>query len=826
MVASAIGLVAGIWLDAAWAIPLWLGIGLFVLAGAATVGSRRKGLLAHIALAMAATAVGAVLHDLHFRRQPANHVSRYCAQGPVRVRLTGTVLAPPEIRVAAAGRIRWISELPRTRLLVESVELEGKSGPIPVCGTVSVHVREPVLHIAAGDRVEILGELYRPPPPDNPGQRDWPLILHRRGILAQVSCERAANIEVTHVESQWSRWISGVRRRLRASILDKTMPADVPGADLLAALVLGQRSRVDDDLNQAFVNTGTVHYLSVSGAHVGMLASVVWMTGTIIGASRRSCALWAMVLISGYAVLTEPQAPVVRSALMGDLLCVAILLRRPMRSVNWLALSAVILLLIQPTQLFDPGFQLSYITLLSVMFLGPRCHEVSARFIRQFRGRDDPLLSAAIQHRLNPPSPLRLLFNWFGAALGWSLAISVPAWLVGSILGAYHFQQVAAWGWLNTILITPLVWIVLVLGFVKTVVSTAVPSLSALFGVPLAWLTDRLVQVVEGLQRLPGSGTTIPSMPLWLTAVALAALGLWMIWPWVRLSSWWLTGIILVVLLSGLGHFWPPGHRDRLTLTFPRITNGSACVINLPNGRTWIYDFGSLAAYDIEKWVLGPLLTEQRVSQIDTVVISHPNLDHFSGLPDLIACHRVRRLLLSPYFGDFGKPGDAADRLTVWLENARAPIGEIQRGDTFANTGDVTVEVLWPPPPGQIVLNDANESSVVLRLSYGGHRIMLCGDIMEQAQGYLLRTRDVKADVLVLPHHGSTAHDPRPFILAVDPRYCIRTGGTRRPDIPDKLADILAGRVYLDTQADGAIEVNVQKSSLRVRPCRISRGDR
>ncbi len=100
-----------------------------------------------------------------------------------------------------------------------------------------------------------------------------------------------------------------------------------------------------------------------------------------------------------------------------------------------------------------------------------RLRGLLGRRLRRLLGRDDPLLSPAIQKRLNPPSPSRMVCDHIVTVLGWSLAVGVAAWLVGSILGVYHFRQLALWGWLNTILITPLVWLVLVLGLVKTSVS-------------------------------------------------------------------------------------------------------------------------------------------------------------------------------------------------------------------------------------------------------------------------------------------------------------------------------------------------------------------
>src|SRR5690606_8603756 len=199
--------------------------------------------------------------------------------------------------------------------------------------------------------------------------------------------------------------LAAARLRARLAMLERAAPGDMPGEQLLEALVLGQRSAVDPALNQAFVETGSVHYLSVSGAHVGMLASAVWLACMLAGISRRSGALVRRTLVTADATLAEPSPPVIRSAIMGVLLCTAILLRRPVRTANWLALSAVVILVVSPVQLFEPGFQLSFLTLIGLIYLGPQVHRGLRDLVQWLRGADDPLLKPPVQ-RLLRPTPL------------------------------------------------------------------------------------------------------------------------------------------------------------------------------------------------------------------------------------------------------------------------------------------------------------------------------------------------------------------------------------------------------------------------------------
>ena len=149
----------------------------------------------------------------------------------------------------------------------------------------------------------------------------------------------------------------------------------------------------------------------------------------------------------------------------------------------------------------------------------------------------------------------------------------------------YHFRQLALWGWLNSILITPLVWLVLVLGLLKTSIAVVMPSAASLLGRPLAWLTDLLVRVVQHLQVLPGSGTPTPTIPLWLTIAMLGIVAVWTIWPRLHLSKWWLIGTAAAVLLGGVCHLLPWRQRETLTLTVPGAGSTCQIVITTPAFR-------------------------------------------------------------------------------------------------------------------------------------------------------------------------------------------------------------------------------------------------
>jgi len=812
LLTPAVGLIAGIALDAVWHWPVYVILGAFVTGGLMLWLSRGREGWCHLAVLIAAIAVGGLLHDTNYRRWPADHLVRWSGNKPGLVRLTGTVLTAPRIQKPSMGCIEWFSESPRTRFTLAAETIRGVHGDLPANGLVGVIVHEPALAISPGDKVELFGLLFRSMGPRNRGELDYATINRRRGVLVQMSCQRAADVSMVTRGQGARRWLSVIRWRARAAMLDYTYHADEPGAQLLAAMVIGQRSAVSREINDAFVATGTVHYLSVSGAHVAMLASVMWLIGLLAGFSRRTCAVYTMIVVTAYATLAEPNAPVWRSAIMGILFCASILLRRPVRSLNWMAMAAIILLAIQPTQLFDPGFQLSFLTVVALLYLYPQVRQSARAIWNWLLRRNDPLLMPAVQDMLNPPGRAKRLARRVGWVISEALLVSLAAWLGSVPLAAHHFHRLPLWGWADSVVAVPLIWLTQIVGFAKPVVTVLLPPLGSWLGPLLAGLTDFLIAVIVWLAQVPGSGLTTPAVPGWLVVATMAVLLLWMVSRRLQITGHAVALAALVLMVVAAWRLAPPGHSDTLRLRVLDVGHGAAQIVTLPNGRTLLCDCGSTPPYDLRQWTIGPVLAHDRIARIDAAVVSHPHLDHFAAVPDVAKHHNLGRLMIPHQFIGKSSSSGSAARLLTYLRQVSVPVVEVGRGDRLAGTGEVAIEVLWPPPRAHF--QNVNDTSVALRLTYAGRRILLCGDIGPEPQTQLIADGNLKADVLVLPHHGSVDLMTETFLQAVDPAICIRSGSRRNTGPSGEIEDLMAGRRFYDTHRYGALTVYITEKGI------------
>jgi competence protein ComEC len=364
----------GILADQPGLVPWWTWAILFTLSGVGVLRSPPS--LARIALVtLSFASVGAMRHHSRMHCLPPNHILHSTRERPVLARITGTVITTPRVyRQSNPPFDRWSFSADRTVMTVEAETIETRTGMAPVCGHVHAGIHEAALSIAAGDRVELFGRLYRPAPPSNPGQFDWPARARRHGVFVAMSCGREACVRRlaaaprSTVRAVWR----DRQARLRGLLLGDLVHAGGPELTLLDAMVLGRRGAVDRSLNDAFVRSGCAHVLAVSGLHLGILAALVyWLTGVVFGQTRRVCAVVTIAVTLAYAMVVEPRPPVFRAATMTGVYGLALLVHRPPNTLNAIALAALVILGVTPTALFDPGFQLSFVAVLGIIFISP-----------------------------------------------------------------------------------------------------------------------------------------------------------------------------------------------------------------------------------------------------------------------------------------------------------------------------------------------------------------------------------------------------------------------------------------------------------------------
>jgi competence protein ComEC len=845
----AVGLIVGILCDAYAKLTPWYFVGLLVVATAAAFVRRIRAKAAFVTVFAASMGVGGLLHYMRSRWIPADRIEQLATDEGRIVRVRGSIASPPRVYPKPKNLFsRWTYGAESTHFIMEVVGVEGPQDWVPASGRIRVVVNDPAHDLLENESIQAFGRLTHLRPARNPGTPDWASYYRRQGIGADLRCPHRRNIELLESESPrpFPRFTTWLRTKARGLLIDDVAAAAPDHAGLLQAMVLGHRS-------------GCIHFLAASGTNVAILVGFVWFFARLLRRTKRGCAWLMVVSVLAYAFVADPRPPILRATVMVIIFCLSYLVRRRTAHLNSVALAAAVLLVWDPDSLFDIGFQLSFAAVLGVVYLSEALREsvlAAARWVerewlkRPFAVEDRRIIRSVTAYDLRWPARLRK-FGWHARrTLGMAVAVSFGAWLASAPIAAWHFQQVQSWGAPNTLVVYLLFSTSMFLGFAKLLAGGLSPTLGWILGYPL-WMVDSvLFAVVEKLSHLPGASLDVPAPPVWLLVLYYAFLVV-LVWTFRRArppddaesfqlpnAAAWQPAVsipprsrmavaacagLFVCVGLGMGVWLWPRHHNSLVMTVLAVGRGSATVLELPEGRTVLYDAGTSYPWDVGESTVVPFLRHRGIRNVDRAYVSHANLDHFSGVPSILASVPTGPVVLNPHFEGSAAKSAPARHLLELLERAGHRIEVLDPNRPRWAIGSVEFERLWPPHEPEPSLS-ANDLSTVLRIRWAGHSILLTGDIEAPAQRSLLEGGDLAADVLILPHHGSAPPTLPEFLNAVRPRFVIRSHFERLAQTSRRLFEILGNTPIYNTADCGAVQVIIDETGLSVSTHLIKNG--
>jgi len=768
------------------------------------VSRSRKPGPAVVWLWLAAGALAAAHHHTHRTTFAADDIAAFAPDRPTPAHLRGTLdEEPARFRPPKPDPLLPLPKPETTVTVLAVTAVETPGGWTPASGRARLTVEGRLRDLHLGDAVEVVGRLSRPDAPANPGENDYRSHLLDQRITAIIRTKRGED-GVTRLEEGWRGSVLGWFAALRGwgvRALGDALPRDEAG--LAAALLLGDGTAMDRDEWDVFVRTGTVHVLAISGQHLVVLAGVVWLALRVAGVRRRYGAWAVAAVVLGYAILTGARPSAMRAAVMVGVVCGGIVLRRPVIPANAFALAWLAVVALDPADPFTAGCQLSFLSVFVLVW---------------FAG---PLLAP------RPLTPLEELIEESRTSLErfahGALRVVWVGYAVSFVLGVANAPLILAWQNLvspaGVALGPPLVLltsVALVAGFLLLVVA----PLGAWAAWPFAQITGASLAACDVL------ATAADGVP-----------GAWLYAP--GPAGWWLlgfyAGVAAAVLLVGKGRrralaalgVWTalgllvgPDRptRGEARVTFLAVGHGGCVVVETPDGRVLLYDAGTTTGPDVVRRVVAPFLWERGIARIDEVFISHADLDHFNGLPALLARFPVGRITFTPSFAEKASPGVTAALAALDRHGVARRV--VAAGDRFT-AGEIEIEVLHPPPAGPP--GNENARSMVLLLRHAGHTILLTGDLEGTGQDLVVRTPVAQVDVMLAPHHGGKAANARrrsdgrfaagPVADWARPRLVVSSQEPRDIEHLTQAYAAGGGSVW-DTATTGAVTVRSHSSGL------------
>lgn len=626
-----------------------------------------------------------------------------------------------------------------------------------------------------GYKILVSGRINIPESNRNPGTFNYQLYLKTKNTPMVMVC----SVEDLNLDSSQNNVIPKLLARIKYGFLEEIRNAiSTEEAGVLTGILFGDKSFIEDSVYDNFQRNGTAHLLAVSGIHIGILY------GFIEFLFRRTKNIFKDIFIAllliFYAAVSEFSPSVVRAVFMILLFILSKRIHRRYDLLSAAAFIAFMILINNPYMLFNVGFQLSFAAVFAVGTIYP-CLKNMIGFKNSLT--DMIILLMAVQIGTAP-------------------------------IVAYHFNYFSIAAFIINLPVIAFAGLILPLGFVLFFVSFLHEGFFEVGAYFLEVLLNALIKINQLGSLLPHNSIDVMSpsilaLIIFYCTVCFAASEKLPTFLEKNKKRIIFIGAVLTLLCFLLT---PQLKNNGYEVIFVDVGQGDCIHIRTPKGKNILIDGGGREgdSYNVGKKVLLPYLLKNGVNTIDLAVITHLHADHYKGILSIIDAVKVSKLALYQDTAD----KNMLSKIKRISSEKNSSILYIKKDDRINIEKGVALYVLYPK--AGTANAEENNNSLVLLLDYHGHRILFTGDIEEYAEKRLMEN-DIKAEVLKIPHHGSSTSSSEAFIAAVNPQMAVIQVGKNTFGHPDR--DVLER--YMDedvkifrTDEKGAVLMDIRHDKI------------
>ena len=635
-----------------------------------------------------------------------------------------------------------ISDAGNVTFTLTDIVLDGESQRGKAYAYVYVDDDAEPIQLTDGMRIQFPGTVYAPYPRENENDFDFPMWLRQQGMRYRISS--GGDIAVISPDMPWTDYAQRIAKLCHKRL--QTVMGEQ--ADLAVAMLLGYRDALAEDDVQSFQRAGVAHIMAVSGLHVGILSmAMLWLLERMNLRKKLQIPIVGLFLLL-YCAITGFAVSSLRAAVTVLLWVIAGAFGRKANPITVISTALMIVLIINPLQLFSAGFALSFSAITGIALLYPRMIE----------GLDVLFPPAKVKKTKKARYYRALAVRRIKQAL--AVSLSAQAGVLLPVANYYHHVYLC--GLVLNLLIVPLVSVLVPL-YAVTVLVLWVPWIGGWLGAVLGAAAGIGSKAVLWLVHISDA---VP----W-TVIRVAEPNVWMILAYflcmVTVSRFvratgrrrlMIVGIIFVIAITGAYI------QRRPTLRYHQFAVGWADSALIVDGPITIgIDTGNTGDQMVNR-----LLAEGR--DLDALILTHLHMDHAGGVGTILEAGIAIRQAYLPV--DYQKHGYGEEQHTIVqeLKDAGVPITCLEAGDTLAYP-ETTIDIRWPQAGCTRAGMNPNDRSLAMLITLGNLRILSMGDNGILYEHYAM----AEADVLKVGHHGSRTSSSAAFLKAVDPTLSLFT---------------------------------------------------
>lgn len=672
------------------------------------------------------------------------------------------------------------------------------------CGKVLVWLKEDAA-LKVGDRITISGTPERISDGTNPGAFDSKEYYEGEGIHWQLSADRVEELV------PGDDWVGTFLGSIRSGCIER-IEAILPEkeAGVLSAMLLGERSGMDQELKELYRRNGIAHILAISGLHVSLIATALLALLLKLGLSKRRASIVTILFLFFYGLLTGFAPATLRAIWMLTAVNLSGVFLRTADVPTSAGVALFLILLFQPYRAASTGMLMSFLSVIGIVSEGELFHGIFGR-----------------ERFLRVPTRLRSPFKRLVGMLMFGLSLQV---FLQPVIYRDSYS-ITPYSPLVNLLVVPLLSVAVmsgVLGMLLTLVPWFLPVARVII-LPCKWILQfyewlcRLVLRVPGHEIVTGHISTEEMVCMVVIAFLLIYLFVMRLkgrrdqrkkWRYYFLAL----GMMVLWLAATTGYTML---RNRLTgsVTFLDVGQGDGCLVHTASGADLLFDCGSTSKNEVGENILIPALRYYGVTELDAVFVSHTDEDHMNGILELLEKREeygisVRTLV----FGAGTLSDEKMERLkeaagqkkeqeeTGMQEAGKEDVGQDETGmqeagkeETGKKTGGEKVEILFLSAGEELCTGDAtvtillpekgtegsgNEFSMVQLLILPDCRILFTGDIgwdqeQQLAEKIKASGEKLRPDILKVAHHGSAYSSDMQFLREIGGGMAVISCGKR-----------------------------------------------
>ena len=611
------------------------------------------------------------------------------------------------------------------------------------------------------DRVYITGAVSIPKERSNPGTFDYRRYLKSIGIRCIITAENIENVKK-------AGGIAALLKSAKCRTADIFESALGDDSAVVMGLLFGETSGIDEDIIETFRRGGTAHVLAVSGLHLGLLYSFLCR----FKRKKRSIpADIAIVLaLSAYTALAGFTASVVRACLMIFIHIAGNHLNRRYDLISSTCVSMIIILAVNPMQIYSAGFQMSFLAVITLGIMIPLIQ-------KKIKGILLPMI--AVQTGMVPYT--MYVFNYVSLT---SVISNIPVYFIAAAMIPAGIS-VIAFCWLP-------------------VIAKPAAMITGLFVKLLLWCND--FTYMGGVFTFDVASPSVIFLAVYYIFIFYMCSEAGQI-ALIRRNYKKIAAVFAAAVICGAGcSVYLSDGFEKTDMVFVDVGQGD-CLHIKAGGKNLLIDGGGSFNYNVGKSTLKPYLLKNGVTKIDMAIATHLHTDHYQGLKELSQTYRIKKLGVYE--------ANSVNENHLKKEFKTDEILYLAAGDVINMGRNVSVEVLSPDRGNPLDEKDENKNSLVLRVNVKGSSVLMTGDIDEKGEKTLIADTDIKTDILKIAHHGSRYSSCEKFIAVAAPKIAVIQVGknTYRHPSEEVIKRLEEHKItVLRNDEQGAVGIRVNKA--------------